>query len=197
MNRKVISTLAVLLLGSSFALGQKPKIATIDAKKATAQYHLAKSDFEAFEAARLKLEEDPRKKELDGLAESLKKKIEEFEKMSEKDENRSRLGKEIHSSKQDYDDLFSLWRTYRLDKLRELTEDYASKAEKRGEEIISAARKLSDSKGFDWVVETSGATSSKMPVVLYVRNSTDITEELIAALNKDAPAEVPAKTDPE
>lgn len=39
--------------------------------------------------------------------------------------------------------------------------------------------------GYQWVIETSGTTSSTISPLLYARNAVDITDEILALLNKD------------
>ena len=50
-------------------------------------------------------------------------------------------------------------------------------------------QKIAEDKDFDYVFETSGKTSSQLEPLLYIRNSTDITELVITELNKNKPPE--------
>ncbi len=188
MKQVQLFLLAILTLAGSVAHGEKPKIATIDASKVRAEYEPAKEDFQNYLAAKAKLEENPRKKELEKIEGPLKEQAKYYNSLPDDDANRSRLLKELTESKENYDDLLNLWQKFKIDQLREITEDFASKSEKRNAEIAAAAGPLAASLGYDFLIETSGTTNSKMPVVLYVRQSTDLTGKLIKVLKDTAPS---------
>lgn len=56
-------------------------------------------------------------------------------------------------------------------------------------DIRAIVQKIADEKGFDFVFEKSGKTSSQLAPLIYIRNSTDITELVITELNKNKPPE--------
>jgi len=151
--------LALLLLSPSFLLAA-PKIATFDITKAMESHQGNKDDVAAFQAAREKLLKDPRKVALDEMTpkiQALQAKMQEVAPNSEEQAN------------------------------LKLTTTLVNATNKRNSEIIAIAHKIAESQGFDWVIETSGDTNSRMPVVLYLRNHTDITDAVIKELEKAFP----------
>jgi outer membrane protein len=67
--------------------------------------------------------------------------------------------------------------------------------------ILEEIRKLVEEKAkldnFDYVFDKSGLSTSQVPILLYTKDATDITADLLKDLNKDAPAEsLPAAGDP-
>lgn len=53
--------------------------------------------------------------------------------------------------------------------------------------ITQIPQKVGEELGYDWVIDSNGSSSSQMPLILYVRDVTDITEEVLKLVNKDAP----------
>jgi outer membrane protein len=58
------------------------------------------------------------------------------------------------------------------------------------EEILVVVRDKSKNEGFDMVFDKTGVSLSTVPVLLYVKEgaATDMTDQIIVELNKDAPA---------
>jgi outer membrane protein len=59
-------------------------------------------------------------------------------------------------------------------------------------EVISAKAKAA---GYSMVVDTAGLTVNQTPVLLYTNGENDLTEEVLKAINTNAPADLP-KSDP-
>ena len=55
------------------------------------------------------------------------------------------------------------------------------------DEIQAAVQQYAREKGYQWVIETSGASNTRISPLIYAKNATDITEEMIPILNKDEP----------
>ena len=62
------------------------------------------------------------------------------------------------------------------------------------EEITKTVNEIARRKGATLVVDKSGPSAFRIPVVLYADPAYDITEEVIAEVNKDRPAAKPAAT---
>lgn len=62
------------------------------------------------------------------------------------------------------------------------------------EEIAKTVNEIAKRKGATLVVDKSGPSAFRIPVVLYADPAYDITEEVIAEVNKDRPAAKPAAT---
>ncbi|MEK7949280.1 OmpH family outer membrane protein [Luteolibacter soli] len=59
------------------------------------------------------------------------------------------------------------------------------------EKIRAQVQKHAEAEGYDYVLDKTGASTSQVPVLLYTKDATDITDALLKALGADAPA--PAK----
>ena len=55
------------------------------------------------------------------------------------------------------------------------------------EEIRKRIVDHSKKEDFDFVLDKSGLTSNQVPLILYTKDATDITEALLVEINKDAP----------
>jgi len=62
--------------------------------------------------------------------------------------------------------------------------------------ISAEAKALAQKKGFDLLIDSSGNTNTGLPVLLYVKNAPDLTDELLAILNPAAPPENTAAQTP-
>lgn len=60
------------------------------------------------------------------------------------------------------------------------------------EEISKTVNEIAKRKGATLVVDKSGPSAFRIPVVLYADPAYDITEEVLAEVNKDRPAAIPA-----
>jgi Skp family chaperone for outer membrane proteins len=56
------------------------------------------------------------------------------------------------------------------------------------DDIMKCVNDLVKSKGYDIVFDKSGLSAGAVPVVLYSRDEYDFSQEVIATLNKNAPA---------
>lgn len=55
------------------------------------------------------------------------------------------------------------------------------------EEITKLLEEKSKAEDYDYVFDRSGNSTTQIPVLLYAKDSVDITETLLVELNKDAP----------
>jgi len=81
---------------------------------------------------------------------------------------------------------------------RETTEKLQQQYKKSRNEIVEELRKflssLSEQRGVDLLIDTSGRTLNGIPVVVYATESKDVTEQALAELNKGHEDEVAAAT---
>lgn len=192
----------LLILASFFILPSAsvaaPKIATFNISKVMHDYDLSKTDVAVYTAAKEKLEEDPRKKAVVEMATKLTELAQKLQTAEQGSDEQAMLIQEAEETQTAYNDLGRNWSEYRGEKLRVITEDFVDSTNKRNANIMKIAQAMGESQGFDWVLETSGTTNSKMSVVLYVRDATDLTEQIIEAINKKEPVtEATGPADPE
>jgi outer membrane protein len=57
------------------------------------------------------------------------------------------------------------------------------------EKIRNKVQKHAEAEGYDYVLDKTGTSTSQVPVLLYTKDATDITEALLKTLNEGASAE--------
>jgi len=189
--------LSLMLCASAFiaagsANAQQLKIATVDIQSLFKDYHRTDTEQKviAEEFARINKENTERQKtirEIEEQLQKLKKKIEDptlsdnvrREKLEERN-TKINEGKAMEQERRDF-----ISRRSR-----------ALEIKKQGsiqgimQEIRDLVVEHSKNEDFDYVLDKSGATANGVPFLLYTKDSTDITAEILTVLNKDAPAPV-------
>jgi outer membrane protein len=61
------------------------------------------------------------------------------------------------------------------------------------EEIRGKVQKHAEVEGYDYVLDKTGTSTSQVPILLYTKDATDITEVLLKLINEGAPAPVEEK----
>lgn len=194
-----ISHLAIIaataLSTISWASAQQLKVGIVDMNKAFTEYYKTK-DAEA----RLNTDREAAKQELEGRMETLRKAMEEINKMNaeiEKPELSARA-KEEKTKQRDTKiaDARTLDREiveFRQTKERQLQERFF----RLRKDIIDEIMKIVDTKvkasGFDLVLDKSGLSMGQVPVVLYSRTDMEFTNDIITELNKSAPKVKPTE----
>jgi Skp family chaperone for outer membrane proteins len=77
---------------------------------------------------------------------------------------------------------------FRSSKQKTLQDQFLRMRKDIVDDIMKTVSELVKAKGFDLVLDKSGLSAGAVPVVLYARDDFDISNEVIAALNKNAPA---------
>lgn len=187
---KIPSFLLVLIfLASLVDVKAAPKIATVDAGKAMEGYSRAVDDKQAAEDDGAALENDPRKKALDDMTVIYRKALDDLKGIKKNDANLSALTEAAQEAETAHRDLTNQWTVWRQGKMEEITRAFARKTREHFDRIETISARIGDDLGFDWVLETSGASNSHVPVILYLKSATDITEKVVAELNRKAPLE--------
>ena len=65
-----------------------------------------------------------------------------------------------------------------------LDREIATLTRKHLDKIHATAQKYAKDNKYNWVIDTSGATNSQVSPLIYARETTDVTEEVLAILNK-------------
>lgn len=146
-----------------------------------------KNNVALFEAAKEKLFQNPRKKALDEMGDKIQALQKKGRQLREGTEERSKVLQEGEAALEAYRDLNNKWIQFHSEKSKAITGVLVDTSKKYSSEILKIAGEIGEAQGFDWVLEINGQTNSKMPVVLYVKKSTDITDLIIKELSKNAP----------
>ena len=186
-----ISLLAAILLfgGAGFAKAEV-KFGTVDMNRVFSEYYKTKDAQSKYTDAEKAANDD-----LNGRVETLKTGMKEISQLNA-DLQKSELSKdEVDAKKKDLQTKVAAARTldreiadYRSAKQTNLQDQFLRMRKDIVDDIMKAVTDLVKSKGYDIVFDKSGLSAGAVPIVLYSRDDLDFSQDVIASLNKTAPA---------
>jgi outer membrane protein len=184
-----ISLLAALfLLGGVGAANAQVKIGTVDMNRVFSEYSKTK-DAQAKYAEAEKAAND----DLNSRVETLKKSMQEISAINA-DLEKSDSGKE--EKVKDRDAKVAAARVldreiadFRTAKQKALQDQFLRMRKDIVDDIMKTVNDLVKAKAYDVVFDKSGLSAGAVPVVLYSRDDLDFSSDVIAALNKNVPAQ--------
>ncbi len=189
--RLLVTCIAALAVFGGLSQAQAQlKLGIVDMNAIFTAYHKTKD-------AEAKLNESRAgaKKELDERLETLKKAMDEINKLNQEAEKPelSKDGKEkaLKTRDEKVQEARNLDREiaeFRGTRERQLQEQFMRMRKDIVDDIMKAVNEKVKAAGFDLVLDKSGMSMGQIPVVLYSRGDLDFSSEIIAALNKTAPA---------
>jgi Skp family chaperone for outer membrane proteins len=183
-------TIALATSLISVASAQNLKVATVDMQELFKQYHLTIAAQDQIDVERAKINQSNeerlvRIKEIESNLENFKKQIED---PSVNESKKQSLAKDFKLQQQEGIQLDKERREF----IQRRNEALNQKMIERMKSILDDIRKLveerSKADNYDLVIDKSGTSISQVPVLLYSKDSMDITASLLKVLNKDAPA---------
>ena len=202
-NLRNLSLITILLVSfvvsPSQAQTNGPKIATIDTITILKEYYIVKKARKEVATMQEALEETRITKRFKETKEKHDAAMEKYRKLIEKEETPEVIEDfrlDLLVIQGDSQAIFREWKEWRRVEQRKINKELATRERSNRNDIAAAAAKIGDEMGFDFVIDMIGSTSSQLPVVLYLRDGTDITKEVIKELNKNASPEEPAPTEP-
>ncbi|MBK1833107.1 OmpH family outer membrane protein [Roseibacillus ishigakijimensis] len=184
---------AALFALLSFAqLGaQDLKVATVDMKRLLKDYYRTEEAQQELneKQALLTKANNEKQQEIQELEEELNTLRKQFEDPSLNEAKKKEIYDEIQRKQNDGIAMTRSLKEY-LDRKRRQVQDEMQR-QMRGilEEISQLLEEKAKAEGYDFVFDKSGNSTTQVPVVLYSKDTFDITESLLTELNKDAPAE--------
>lgn len=182
-----IATLGFATLGSASA---QVKLGIVDMNAVFTSYYKTKDAEAKLNDARAAA-----KKELDDRLETLKKAMDEINKLNQEVEKPelSKDGKEKAAKTRDekVQEARNLDREiseFRGTRERQLQEQFMRMRKDIVDDIMKAVNDKVKASGYDVVLDKSGMSMGQIPVILYSRPDMDFSNEIITALNKNAPA---------
>lgn len=185
--------LTLLLLLFPSLLFAAPKIATFNLSTILKESNGSKKDADTFRNGREELLKNPRKIALDEVTSNIQALQNKIRNSVEGSDEHTRLTKEVKEAAVAYEDIRQQWQTFMSEKSKAMTEELIDSTYARNNTILGLAQKIGNSQGYDLVIEMNGKTNSKTPVVLYLRESTDITDLLVKELSKLEPPTEPSE----
>jgi outer membrane protein len=201
MNKMIrtLLTLAALAAGSTVALAQPAlKLITVDVAKTYDSYWKAEEGMARFQDAQKKAQEQAEEYRKQGqllvdeykdLAEQAKNTLLTPDAKTKAEQNAQ---KKLEDIQRKQNELQGFLQTTE----RSLQQQMLTRRELLLEEIAKVVTDIAKRKGATLVIDKSGPSVFRIPVVLYADPAYDITDEVIAEINKDRPANMPAPTAP-
>ncbi len=188
LRRFLAIALATSLISGASA--QNLKIATVDMQELFKQYHLTNAAQEQINLERAKinqLNEDRlvRIREIEANLESFKKQVED---PSVNESKKQSIAKEFQMQQQEGVQLDKERREFIQRRTEALNQNMVERMKSILEDIRKLVEERSKADNYDLVYDKSGTSTSQVPVLLYSKDTMDITASLLKVLNKDAPA---------
>ena len=200
---KKILTLASLIAAFGIAAGPTAtaadaKIGLVDMNKVFSSYYKTKDAESRINDARAAA-----KKELDDRMETYKKNIDEINKINEA-LNKPELSKEAKEKKgKDRDEKIAETKNlereiteFRQTREKQLQEQAVRMRNGIVEEITKLIQDKVKSDAFDIVLDKSGNSFNGVPLVLYSKEASDFSDDIITALNKNKPKDAAGASTP-
>jgi outer membrane protein len=174
------------------------KIGTVDMQRAFKEYNKTK-DAEA----KVNDAKNSAKKEFDDRTESYKKALDEINKLNQQLDAPALSADAKAQKAKERDEKIANIKTmereindFRQTREQQLQQQAMRMREGIVQEIMEVVLDRVKSNGMDFVFDKTGQSTSYVPVVLYAKDSTDFTTEIITALNKKASTASSSSTSP-
>lgn len=193
MKFSLRSLVAAALSLSGFLSAQETdrlKVATVDMQALFQEFHQTKSTKLKFdeEQQRVVKDRDERVaslKKLEGDIEGLKKQESD---PSVADAKKQAIFTERQTKQLEFESLRKELEEYLQRKQRALQEQMQLRMKNILEEIRGKVQKHAEAENYDYVLDKTGTSTSQVPILLYTKDATDITEVLLKTINEGAPA---------
>jgi outer membrane protein len=192
-----ISLLAALFVlgGAGFANAQV-KFGTVDMNRVFSEYYKTKDAQTKYADAEKAANDD-----LNGRVETLKASMKDISELNTDIQKPDLAKDDADAKKKDLQTKLAAARAldkeiadYRSSKQKGLQDQFLRMRKDIVDDIMKTVNDLVKAKGYDLVFDKSGLSAGAVPVVLYSRDDLDFSQDVITALNKNAPAKAaPAK----
>jgi outer membrane protein len=189
-NRILIPCIAAFILAAAPAANAQFKLGIVDMNAVFSSYYKTKQAESKLNEAR-----EAAKKELDDRLETLKKSMDEINKLNQEvekpelsDEGKQKAAAQRDEKVQEARNLDREIAEFRGTRERQLQEQFMRMRKDIVEEIMKAVDDKVKAAGYDLILDKSGMSMGQIPVVLYSRGDLDFSNEIITALNKSAPS---------
>lgn len=186
--------LTIMLTGSALA---QARIGTVDVRKVFDNYWKKKQA-----EAQLKERQADIEKEDRNMIADYKRVKEEYQKLisetadqalsQEEKDKRKRAAEEKFKQLKDLEVTITQYENTARTTMLEQTDRMRANIITEIKNVVNAKAKAA---GYSLVIDTAAESANKTPVILFTNNESDITDEVLAQLNANAPADLPKATD--
>jgi len=185
--KKVFALVTLLLCGVS-GVHAEIKIGTVDMNRIFTEYTKTNEAKAKYTASGEAIEKDLNERGAD-----LKKKMDEINQLTTAIEKSDLPKKELDAKKKECEEKIEKARTldrelveYRSAKQKKLQDEFMGMRQGIIDDIMKVINEQTKIRGFDMVLDKSGLSAGAVPVVLVARPDLDISNEVLAILNKKA-----------
>jgi outer membrane protein len=178
-----------LLMGGGSLANAQVKFGTVDMNRVFSEYYKTKNAQAKYAEAEKAANDD-----LNGRVDTLKKSMQEISAINS-DLEKTDLSKEARDAKlKDQQTKVAAARSmdreiadFRSAKQKTLQDQFLRMRKDIVDDIMKTVNDLVKAKGYDIVFDKSGLSAGAVPVVLFSRDDLDFSQDVITALNKNAP----------
>ena len=180
---------SLLLMGGGSLANAQVKFGTVDMNRVFSEYYKTKNAQAKYAEAEKAANDD-----LNGRVDTLKKSMQEISAINS-DLEKTDLSKEARDAKlKDQQTKVAAARSmdreiadFRSAKQKTLQDQFLRMRKDIVDDIMKTVNDLVKAKGYDIVFDKSGLSAGAVPVVLFSRDDLDFSQDVITALNKNAP----------
>ena len=180
---------SLLLMGGGSLANAQVKFGTVDMNRVFSEYYKTKNAQAKYAEA-----EKAANDELTGRVDTLKKSMQEISAINS-DLEKTDLSKEARDAKlKDQQTKVAAARSmdreiadFRSAKQKTLQDQFLRMRKDIVDDIMKTVNDLVKAKGYDIVFDKTGLSAGAVPVVLFSRDDLDFSQDVITALNKNAP----------
>jgi outer membrane protein len=180
---------SLLLMGGASLANAQVKFGTVDMNRVFSEYYKTKNAQAKYAEAEKAANDD-----LNGRVDTLKKSMQEISAINS-DLEKTDLSKEARDAKlKDQQTKVAAARSmdreiadFRSAKQKTLQDQFLRMRKDIVDDIMKTVNDLVKAKGYDIVFDKSGLSAGAVPVVLFSRDDLDFSQDVITALNKNAP----------
>lgn len=191
---KSAAALLALVLLTRPAPAEPPRVAVLRVQDIVQQIESTSRTGELLRAKREEINKDPRVATTTAMYSDLELRLKQLKSNTKIDpEARKKLEREYAVKTREANALRADFESYHAEKTREINAEMVAGRKQRLALIRQTAEKIAAEEGFDWILDSSGNTNTGVPLLLYAKNATDLTDRVVAALSAPPP---PPETPP-
>lgn len=189
MKNRTLFTILLALLSFAQIQGQDLKIATVDMKRLLKDYYRTEEAQQELneKQALLSKNNNEKMKQIQDLEAEMNTLRKQFEDPSLNQAKKEEIANQLREKQQEGIAMDRSLKEYLDRKRRQVQDDMQRQMRGILEEITKLLEEKSKAEDYDYVFDKSGNSTTQVPVLLYAKDSVDITESLLTELNKDAP----------
>lgn len=193
MNTRLFFSFLLSFMVISAVQAQDFKCATVDVNQLLTEYNVAIKEITLLKGERAKYdkERDARMKSLTGVETQIKDLIAKIKGKAMPKTERDTLMEEYQDLVSQHNALSKDLKESDRDQVNEIKKKMAAATRRLLDEIQVVINVYAKQHHYTWIMDTSGLSNTQISPLVYARNPTDVTDEILAILNKDAPKAEP------